>query len=113
MDPLSVALVGKALDGLFLRSSYIAQNLANVNTPDYQSVDVNFEAHLAAAAQQGAGAVRRTAPQLRNVGSAGEEVRIDLELAKASETTLRYTALVEVLTRQAAIAQAVASSQGR
>ena len=37
MDPVSLALITKALDGLTLRSEAIARNIANADTPGYQA----------------------------------------------------------------------------
>ena len=42
----SIPLVAKSLDACMLRSRAIANNLANVNTPGYQRIEVEFEAKL-------------------------------------------------------------------
>lgn len=42
-------VVGKSLDGLALRHTAIASNLANVDTPGYKKKDVSFEDQLRAA----------------------------------------------------------------
>lgn len=108
MDPVSVALIAKALDGLSLRQIYTAQNIANANSHDYTPVRVEFEQALKAAAAKGADAVASVdpivSPQVRADGSS--ELRVDLELATASQTAMRYSALIEVLARQMALARA-------
>ena len=52
MDPL-LSTVEYALGGLQLRLDTAAHNIANVNTPDYRSRRVTFEADLAAALARG------------------------------------------------------------
>jgi flagellar basal-body rod protein FlgB len=89
----------KALDGLSARASATAQNIANAGTDGYRPVRVAFEEALVHAAGRGTDAVRGVAPRLRQAGS-GEPLRLDLELATASSTAARYSALVELLGRQ-------------
>ena len=42
----SIPMVSKSLDACMLRSRAIANNLANVNTPGYQRIEVDFESKL-------------------------------------------------------------------
>ncbi len=42
----SIPLVSKSLDACMLRNRAIANNLANVNTPGYQRIEVEFESKL-------------------------------------------------------------------
>lgn len=109
MDPLSTAIISKALDGLTMRSEAIAQNIANANSPSYRPVAVDFEQSLRAAAEQGVDAVRAVEPELKQMlpGVEGEGTRLDLEMASASATALRYSALVDVLSRQLQIHHAL------
>lgn len=102
MDNQVSAIISKALDGLALRAQATAQNISNANSPNYQPVRVSFEDELKAAAQRGDGAVASLQFRVGRVASeestAGQ--RIDLELATASETALRYGALIDVLSRE-------------
>lgn len=41
-----VNVLGKAADGAWKRNEVIANNIANVNTPNYKRRDVSFEAEL-------------------------------------------------------------------
>lgn len=102
MDQLSALLVVKALDGLAMRAAAISQNVANANSPSYAPVRIDFEQELRAAAEQGPEAVRQVKPEFTRmpVADGNGEMRLDLELASASETALRYAALVDVLGRQ-------------
>jgi flagellar basal-body rod protein FlgB len=92
-------LLLKALDGLSARAAATAENVANSATPNYRPAEVRFERMLAAAAHGGADAVRAVKPQLER-HSSPDGVRLDLELANASTTAMRYAALVELLGRQ-------------
>lgn len=108
MDPLSSILIAKALDGLTTRAEATAANIANANSPNYRPLRVQFEESLRAALAGGETAVARVRPETTRApmrpGSA--EMRLDLELATASQTSLRYSALLEVLGRQMAISRA-------
>lgn len=46
LDSLSVNLLSKDLDGLWTRQRAIADNMANVSTPDYKAKTVRFEDQL-------------------------------------------------------------------
>lgn len=43
----TIEFISHALDAALMRQTAIASNIANVNTPDYQTVSVNFEEQLA------------------------------------------------------------------
>ncbi|QNA82925.1 hypothetical protein G4G27_02040 [Sphingomonas sp. So64.6b] len=107
MDAISTAIISKALDGLSLRAQATAQNIASASSRDFRPVQVKFEERLRAAAAKGADAVRDVALQMTRVdpSALGDEPRLDLELATASETALRYTALLDLLGRQMQISR--------
>ena len=105
MDEISALLVVKALDGLSMRASAIAQNIANAGTPSYRAVGVNFEAELRQAAEGGADRLRNFEPHFNTGQRAGGGVRLDMEMAAASQTALRYSALIDVLSRKIALSR--------
>lgn len=107
MDAISALLITKALDGLHARAQATAQNVANANSPGFRPVRVDFEEALKAAASAGPAALRSVTPTVGQVpeGAAGNEMRLDLELATASETGLRYAALLDLLGRQLQISR--------
>lgn len=105
MDALSLAIVEKALDGLNQRYLYTAQNIANASTPDYRPLRVSFEAALSEAATRGPEAVANVTPVV-STEDAPDGLRLDLELASASQTAGRYRALLELLGRQMALHRA-------
>ena len=116
MDEVSAALISKALEGLYQRYQFTAQNIANANSPDYRPVTVSFEESLAAASHQGLDAIRHVAPSQHAVAApAGQStsVRLDLELATASQTAMRYKALIELMGRQMALSRTAITEWGR
>jgi flagellar basal-body rod protein FlgB len=102
VDSFAADVIMKAMSGLSERMAVTADNIANVSTPNYRPLRVSFEAALAEAARRGAEAVRSMKPIIsRATSDAGEDgLRVDLELARASQTAGRYSALAELLDRQ-------------
>ena len=102
MNCETTTIMLKALDGLAARAVVTAQNIANAGTPGYRPMRLTFEQALKDAAGRGGGAIQQLTPTLERMpaGTAQSELRTDLELATANSTTLRYGALIEVLTRQ-------------
>ncbi|MBC7768222.1 MAG: hypothetical protein H7124_05495 [Phycisphaerales bacterium] len=107
MDPISAALIHKALEGLNQRFLFTSQNIANANTPDYRPVRVTFEDELARASRQGARAIEAVEPRIITEGEEAGALRLDLELATASQTAARYRALIDILGRQMALHRSV------
>ena len=109
MDPTSAIMITKALDGLWARSLATAQNVANANSPGFRPVRVSFEEALQAAARQGPEALSKVRASVVQAPASkiGGEMRLDLELATASETSMRYAALVDLLGRQMQISRTV------
>jgi flagellar basal-body rod protein FlgB len=102
INPISdttTAALAVALDGLDRRQQAIASNLANLETPGYLSREVEFESSLRAALLDGRpedAAItvdRSLAPTRLN----GNNVNVDIEMVKATETQLRQRLAVEGL----------------
>jgi flagellar basal-body rod protein FlgB len=90
-DSVTTNALTSALDGLALRQRTIAQNIANVNTPNYHAKLVSFESALANSVQGGDGTAMATtttsqAPTQQN----GNNVSLDSETLNNIETVLRY-----------------------
>lgn len=112
-EPLTVAVVSKALDGLSMRMSAIADNMANASSPRFQAVNVNFEQALRRAAAKGANAVDKLKIEFQaaHVYGPGEDRRMDLLIADASQTAMRYSALVDMLSERMALHRAAMGDQ--
>jgi flagellar basal-body rod protein FlgB len=105
----SVVVAAKALDGLSLRMTAIAQNLANVSSPQFRSARVDFETALRNATGKGLDAVRSlhftfVADEAYGLG---DDRRIDLQIADASTTASKYAALADMIGRRLAIQHAL------
>lgn len=111
MPNIRSILIAKALDGLSARQAATAQNIANGNSVRYRPVRVTFEDNLRAAAAKGPDAIARVIPQteLQPIPAFGSEMRLDLEVATASQTAMRYGALITVLESRGALMNAVVS----
>ncbi|MGN6742590.1 MAG: flagellar basal body rod protein FlgB [Amnibacterium sp.] len=83
--------LSSALDGLALRQQAIAQNIANINTPNYKAKVVSFEDALAQSVASGSGIAGATttqsgAPSVQN----GNNVSLDSETLNNEQTVLMY-----------------------
>lgn len=97
----------RAMDGLHLRATAIAENIANANSPGFRLRSVDFEGALRNAVAAGPEALAAFRPTLGSapVSLAGDEIRLDLEMAAASSTAGRYAALSDILNRQMQISR--------
>ncbi|MEO0828920.1 MAG: hypothetical protein AAFY03_00475 [Pseudomonadota bacterium] len=108
MSELSQALAVKAMDGLMLRQTAIAENIANAGSESFAHRSVKFENALREAAADGPEAVRSVVMQIDTTGPAlsGDDLRLDLEMQNSAATTMRYSALADILGRQMQITRA-------
>jgi flagellar basal-body rod protein FlgB len=90
-DSVTITALTSALDGLSLRQRAIADNIANVNTPDYHAKRVQFEEALAASVAEGSGRVTATTGEsLEPTRLDGNNVNLDTETLSSIDTVLRY-----------------------
>jgi flagellar basal-body rod protein FlgB len=107
-----------ALDGLSIRRDIIAQNIANVDTPNYLAQEVDFESTLQMALQSGESISMELTDEnhLTSIGETslfqggtrqggtlradGNNVDIDLELTDLTETGIRYDAISRVVNQK-------------
>jgi flagellar basal-body rod protein FlgB len=88
---VSISALTSALDGLSLRQRAIADNIANVNTPNYHAKRVAFEEALAASVRAGDGRVAATVGEsLEPTRLDGNNVNLDTETLSSIDTVLRY-----------------------
>jgi flagellar basal-body rod protein FlgB len=94
-----------ALGAAGKRQEVLANNLANVNTPGYKRLDVDFDGLLAkaidAAKAGDANALAKLQPQVQRdmsvaVRADGSSVDVDQEMAFLAENNIRYNALVQL-----------------
>ena len=90
-DSVTMNALSSAMDGLALRQQTIAQNIANINTPNYHAKIVSFENALAQSVAAGNGtAVATTTTSQAPTQQNGNNVSLDSETLNNIETVLRY-----------------------
>jgi len=95
-------LLEKALDVSSLRHQIISNNIANVNTPEYQRKEVKFEKMLEGALDAGAD-VNNVKPRVKTDLSEafgridGNNVNLDKEMSDLATNTIKYNALIRQL----------------
>ncbi|GGD75033.1 flagellar biosynthesis protein FlgB [Microbacterium murale] len=90
-DSVTISALTSALDGLALRQRAIADNIANINTPNYHAKRVQFEEALADAVASGDGRVSATIGEsLEPTRLDGNNVNLDTETLSSIDTMLRY-----------------------
>lgn len=94
MQDVTTSALHAALRGLAARQRVIADNVANIETPQFLAGRVDFEASLADALAEGADPLRTVEPSigrsLAPTGPNGNNVSLDHETLSATETNLRY-----------------------
>ena len=92
-DPLT-SVLHSALDGLALRQSVIADNIANVDTPGFRATSIDFESSLQAAIADGSIVNGRVTPQAlptdTPVGENGNNVDLRKETLGAMQSQFQY-----------------------
>ena len=100
---LTDVVLERALSGADLRQRVLAANIANVNTPGFRRSDVPFQESLRAALASGDGtkiAAAQAAPVTDGAGalrSDGNNVDVDVEMARLAETQLLHGAVAGLL----------------
>ena len=101
IESVTQAALSSALDGLSTRQRVIADNIANINTPNYQAQRVTFEDALAQSVSQGSGAVAPDIlPSLEPTQTNGNNVNLDEETLNSIETGLRYQFATQAMNQQ-------------
>ncbi|MCD4487142.1 flagellar basal body protein [Chromobacterium vaccinii] len=105
-------VVTQALDGLTLRQQVIAQNIANLNTPGYTPLRVDFESALQG--MEGAGPRILPDTRMTPTGSpSGAAAELSRQVSQLADTALRYQTLIKGINKQLAIMQLVVSDGRR
>jgi flagellar basal-body rod protein FlgB len=103
-----VDMLGRLLDMGQMRHSAISQNLANVDTPGYQRLDVTFEESLRRSVTSSAVGKRGDSqPVIRRAAGGvqradGNNVDVDMEIGDLNQNALLYQTYVQVLATQLA-----------
>jgi flagellar basal-body rod protein FlgB len=100
LDGQIVGILQFALDGVTEQQSAIANNLANVQTPEYTAENVSFQQSLERALDDGGTASITESASNAPPASDGNNVSLTTELVDAQESTLQYQALTESVNAQ-------------
>ncbi|WP_232681594.1 flagellar basal body rod protein FlgB [Nocardioides sp. R-C-SC26] len=103
------SVLGFALDGLAMRQRTIADNLANVDTPDFRASSVDFESALQSAISRGNGEESRTIADIARstpasiandtpVGPDGNNVDLRKETLAAVQSQFQYQMVARAVT---------------
>lgn len=103
---VTASVVGYALDGLSLRHSAIAANLANANSIGYRPVQVSFEDSLAALVQSGSASTESVAqlpkPRVFESGAVaglGSENSVEMQTVLLNQNVIQHRALITGLNK--------------
>lgn len=103
LESVTATALSSALDGLSMRQRAIADNIANINTPDYHAKRVQFEDKLRTAVARGSGAATPTVGRsLEPTRLNGNNVNLDTETLSNIDTVLRFQFASQAFTGQAA-----------
>jgi flagellar basal-body rod protein FlgB len=101
LDSVTVNALSSALDGLSARQTATANNIANINTPNYKSQVVSFENALAASVQAGSGVVSPTTQDsLEPTQQDGNNVNLDTEDVTNTTTVLQYQFTAQAMNQE-------------
>lgn len=110
------SVLGYALDGLSQRQNVIANNIANVDTPDFRSTTVDFESTLQAALNGGdvqqelAGAAPSLLATDTPVGANGNNVDLRKETLAAMQSQFQYQMVSRAVTDRFDLVKTVAGA---
>ncbi|HEY1531682.1 MAG TPA: flagellar basal body protein [Galbitalea sp.] len=91
LNSVTINALSSALEGLSARQTATANNIANINTPNYKAQVVSFESALAASVKAGSGvAAPTTAASLEPTELDGNNVNLDTEDITNTNTVLQY-----------------------
>ena len=112
-----------ALSGLAARQRTIANNVANVDTPNFKASEVRFEDALKSAISRtkpgstptqsalNAAATRTSIDAATSTRSDGNNVDIDREMEMLGEANLTYSALTQVMATRIGILRSVVNGR--
>lgn len=104
MQDVTISALHTALRGLSARQRVIADNVANLETPQFLAGRVDFEASLAEALEQGSDPLATVAPDVSRsmaaTGPNGNNVSLEEESLAGIESNLRYQLVSTAVTNK-------------
>jgi flagellar basal-body rod protein FlgB len=117
MDIHRTELLARLLDVYSVRHRVIAQNVANVNTPNYHQLDVDFEdAFMRALSSHDPSSLSRVKPAVVENAEGpdradGNNVDIDFEMARLNKNTLLYRTFAQIIASRIATQRSAITGQ--
>ena len=108
LDPIADNL-NRYMDALSFRQKLVAANIANADTPDYKTKDIDFQLELQAAGSSPASVVETQGLTTKNDGN---NVSLDREARLLSENALRFNMASNLMKAQLRLVKA-AIQEGR
>ncbi len=107
MDGQIVDVLQFALDGVQQQQTSVANNLANLDTPNYTDTETTFQQSLSQAIDAGGSETASISqvPSVSAAGTDGNNVDLASELTEAEQSTLQYQALSESINAQFRLVQ--------
>jgi flagellar basal-body rod protein FlgB len=103
-----------ALAGLSLRQDVIADNIANIDTPNFRARSVEFEDSLRTAVARGgvpeSGVALTSTPTLTPVGPNGNNVDLRKETVAAMQTLFQYQTVTRAVSDRLALVRTAAGA---
>lgn len=114
--PKQTELLTKLMEVSDMRHRVVSQNLANVNTPGYQRLKVDFEDALTREIQEGNIGDLQINPEIiedktRPARADGNNVDIDLEIGELQRNAMMYQTYSQLLASQFATMRLAISSE--
>ena len=97
-----LGVLSASLDGLAVRQRVIADNIANVDTPNFRATTVDFESSLRDAVESGDASRAGTSLVATDtpVGANGNNVDLRKEMLAATQTQFQYQLMTRAISDQ-------------
>jgi flagellar basal-body rod protein FlgB len=89
----------QAMQGLWTEQQAVANNVANINTPDYKAQDVSFESSLAQAIAAGNPDAMQitTSPSTASSDQTGNNVSLASEMVEEQKAGMQFQTMVDAM----------------
>ncbi len=107
MPDNSIKLLERMLDITSFRQKILASNIANADTPGYKAKDISFQKELDKAAEGKNDGYEIYEPVTTMPNKDGNDVNLDIEMAKVAENTLIYNTAAQLMSMKLRMAKDV------
>ena len=97
MPDNSIRVLEKMLDISAFRQKLLTSNIANADTPGYRAKDISFQGELDKAMKGAHSGYDIYEPATTMSNRDGNNVNLDIEMAKVAENTLIYNAATQLM----------------